>query len=310
MFGTQRMSINHWRYRALYWAFTVEQGTPPEKSGLPSFMFSHYCPLFHTTNFIVLLSPLILALKTLRACGKVFVDKVLEPLLDLIYDKMHERAEQPENRWKECKACIIRDMTKGSGYVYKAETYANIYDQDVEKVQAFIDQTKAAIKASKERKEAAQKARYDKMVMWANLGKVVVGWLIYASYAVAAAVSVYLVCIGFWPFINLIKWIFSADYSWVLTAMGIAAKLAILLLALFMVSYTLLKLGVFEQTAKVKNILPSFGLVGKVVTAPWRGIKTAFNNVCEFISVFYSTNCPPIEIVSDDVGEIEEAING
>src|SRR5205814_97384 len=65
----RRMSVDHWRFRLLYWCFNVAPGTPPDRSGLPMFMFRHYCPLFHLTNLIAVLSPLIFALRIIFACS-------------------------------------------------------------------------------------------------------------------------------------------------------------------------------------------------------------------------------------------------
>src|SRR5581483_7783366 len=58
----RRLSMKHWRYRLLHWAFGVE-GKRPEETGLPHFLYTHYCPLFHLTNLIAIISPVILFFK-------------------------------------------------------------------------------------------------------------------------------------------------------------------------------------------------------------------------------------------------------
>ena len=59
-----RMTLNHWRYRILHWYFNVNPSSPDE-SPLSRAFYTHYCPLFHVTNLIVIFSPAIFA-------GKVF----------------------------------------------------------------------------------------------------------------------------------------------------------------------------------------------------------------------------------------------
>lgn len=59
-----RMTLNHWRYRVLHWCFNVNPSSPNE-SPLSRAFYTHYCPLFHVTNLIVIFSPAIFA-------GKVF----------------------------------------------------------------------------------------------------------------------------------------------------------------------------------------------------------------------------------------------
>ncbi len=42
-----------------------------------------------------------------------------------------------------------------------------------------------------------------------------------------------------------------------------------------------------------------------IVLAPCRWIKNGFNNTCEFISMFYEENCPPIKVVSREEALVE-----
>lgn len=61
----RKMSFKHWRYRLLHWAFDVRNPDQanPKGTGLPDFFYTHYCPLFHVTNLILLFSWLILLIK-------------------------------------------------------------------------------------------------------------------------------------------------------------------------------------------------------------------------------------------------------
>lgn len=62
--GTRKLSYNHWRYRLLHWCFNIQN--PPtdlNRTELPKFLYTHYCPLFHLTNLIAIFSPIILFIK-------------------------------------------------------------------------------------------------------------------------------------------------------------------------------------------------------------------------------------------------------
>ena len=63
--GERKLSFNHWRYRLLHWCFNVKDPSPHDlyATGLPKFLYTHYCPLFHLTNLIAIFSPLILLIK-------------------------------------------------------------------------------------------------------------------------------------------------------------------------------------------------------------------------------------------------------
>jgi hypothetical protein len=79
----KKMSFKHWRYRLLHWCFG-EKAKTPEESNLPKFLYTHYCPLFHLTNLIAILFPLILLVKFVMAlvigivkCATFILDAIL-----------------------------------------------------------------------------------------------------------------------------------------------------------------------------------------------------------------------------------------
>ena len=70
IFRERKLSLNHWRYRLLHWCFNEKNITRSEESALPQYLYCHYCPLFHLTNFIALFSWLILTIKVIVWCCK------------------------------------------------------------------------------------------------------------------------------------------------------------------------------------------------------------------------------------------------
>lgn len=65
----KNLSFYHWRYRILHWVFNVGAKTP-EESPLPNYLYTHYCPLFHLTNILFLLFPIIFCCKAAYSIGK------------------------------------------------------------------------------------------------------------------------------------------------------------------------------------------------------------------------------------------------
>lgn len=65
----KKMSLKHWRYRVMHWTFgvKVDEHFDWERSPLPRFLYTHYCPLFHLTNMIAIFSPLIFLVKLVIA---------------------------------------------------------------------------------------------------------------------------------------------------------------------------------------------------------------------------------------------------
>ena len=95
IFGEKRISLKHWRYRLLHWCFNVRDIELPEDSPLPDYLYSHYCPFFHLTNFIALFSLPILTIKSLVwACKGIFLACMTRPFtpIELQWRKFDELA--------------------------------------------------------------------------------------------------------------------------------------------------------------------------------------------------------------------------
>jgi hypothetical protein len=77
----KKMSLKHWRFRILHWCFNEDwrNWDSYKESDLPEFLYTHYCPLFHLTNLIGILAPLIFGLKLgiaiifgiIKCCGLI-----------------------------------------------------------------------------------------------------------------------------------------------------------------------------------------------------------------------------------------------
>lgn len=52
----RKLSFDNWRYRLLHWYNGISPETP-EDSTLPRYLYTHYCPLFHLTNMLLVLFP-------------------------------------------------------------------------------------------------------------------------------------------------------------------------------------------------------------------------------------------------------------
>ena len=77
----RKLSMNHWRYRLLHTTFWCNPKTPAE-SPLPNFLYTHYCPLFHCTNLLLLFLPITMVVWLFRGSFKF----ILKPATCFVFD--------------------------------------------------------------------------------------------------------------------------------------------------------------------------------------------------------------------------------
>ncbi|RDJ34967.1 MAG: hypothetical protein DWQ19_09030 [Crenarchaeota archaeon] len=117
--GDKTLTFDHWRYRILHWCFGVSPATPAE-SPLPSFLYTHYCPLFHLTNLITIFSPVIFAAKVLYVVvsliGSVFaaIVRTVAPVVEQVRKYMALRSLQKEERKIKADATKKENQRKAS----------------------------------------------------------------------------------------------------------------------------------------------------------------------------------------------------
>jgi len=101
----RKLSFNNWRYQLLHWAAGINPATPQE-SILPAFLYTHYCPLFHYTNLLVLAFPFILMWKMARIAVTVVVFGIVIP----IYERI-DRVFNTISTWRKARKAARQQTT-------------------------------------------------------------------------------------------------------------------------------------------------------------------------------------------------------
>lgn len=215
----RKLSFNSWRYRLLHWFFNISPKTP-EESTLPHALYRHYCPLFHLTNLIALLLPIILpckilyvAIKTLLVAINKFCAPILRKMEDMHFALTHKKIQKeqsleqkkidlwqdPDFTYNELKKFLVSHLNKFS---YDSEILTN-FDTFMESEywrllrfqgalteQANIARTRLLYEAivkviiTKKREAETKKAKRDALILsWVNVSKAIISWLLYVVYA-------------------------------------------------------------------------------------------------------------------------------
>ncbi len=212
------LSFSDWRYRLLHWVFGISPKTPSE-SPLPGFLYTHYCPLFHLTNILAILFPLIFLIKLVVGVlamigGFVMFVKhhvlpaVLKPIrkmLDAIAENRRKAAlarmstpeylAMAEKEQKKKEISLLRSVYQlhdgDIDYILKHETYRFDILKDSE-VREILEKIKvkedAQAEAHKQRlldAEARKKELAERMVFWIRFSQIFVKGLTAVVIALA-----------------------------------------------------------------------------------------------------------------------------
>lgn len=335
--GERKLSFNHWRYRLLHWCFNVKNPDPKDlyntTGGMPKFLYTHYCPLFHLTNLIAIFSPLILFIKVV--C--VVVGAVIAGLRAVPWDKIGEFfakfKPKPDPNKKKPAEVIPPKATKGTERVtavnlicdlgvgwdfesfWNSKSYHfNLLDrQEVEAIfNEYMPKIIEAHERAKKRKEELRKM----LIFWTNFSRVFIKWFLNVFYVALALVALYLVVLAV-PYIwDGLCWFGNGIY-WLFTDGG---SVEMLLFVLKITGLGLLFGGIIFVLAKVgflqrfwegmchgcSKLAPPFYVVPKFFA--WVG--GGFTAAGEFVKMFYEENCPPITLVSPEEAKVEEIATG
>lgn len=336
------MSFNHWRYRILHWTFNVPEENIneryPEATGLPKFLYTHYCPLFHLTNLIAILSPLIFGIKCAVAffamIGILLRKLPLEVVgcyLEIAFEKLKAAASknprgskhssQKTSSYREEKR-LCMNLIKDSYYMSVDEflMYTKRFDfkilkpEDLKSLfEKYSFQMKTAVAKAKLRKEKWRQ----RLIFWTNFSRVFIKWAMNLFYVGLALLFLYIgysVAIPIWWFIcwvcNGIIWMFSDSGS--LAAMWVTAKIlffAALGLGIVVLST---KIGLVQRLGEA--FVSGFEKVSAplyILFVPFGWIKSRIDSFLEFAAMFYEENCPPVKLVNEEEAVIESvAKNG
>lgn len=219
-------SFNFWRYRLLHWTFGIEKPKSAHLSPLPMFLYTHYCPLFHLTNILVIMMPLILLFKMGVATilgilnlgdfliFKVFKPYVVEPikkfreyLAKKDKEQMKKYLSSPEYKALQEKEGIQREKKRLKDWCnehdcddlmikYLIDSRLNYLDKDeamriFEKLKAKKEATAKRLEENRLKAEARKKELAERMVFWIRFSQLFVKGLTIAVIVSAVLAVIY-----------------------------------------------------------------------------------------------------------------------
>lgn len=326
--GTRKLSFNHWRYRLLHWAFNVKNPDPknPASTGMPKFLYTHFCPLFHLTNLIAILSPVILCIKVLAVIGRAIVagceaipmDKIAKLFSWLKLPKRDPNAPKPERRKRSAAVetrftvdrCCEWDDKHDFNYFY-AFYCGNYETLTREQVEAVYKEYMPKVIEARQRAKARKDKLRERLIFWTNFSRVFIKWTLNVFYFVLTLGVLYGLYLAAGPVWTFVSWVGGGIY-WLFTDTGSLESAWFILKGVFWtalitgVFVSLFRIGFMQRFAEVAcdgmaKLAPPFYLIGRLFG--W--IIDGWNHVIEFCKMFYEENCPPIVLVSEEEAAVE-----
>lgn len=333
----RRLSYSHWRYRLLHWCFAQE---PPAvcsdpDTKLPKFLYTHYCPLFHLTNVLVLVAPFILAVRLAIAgvmLGVGLLDNLasivryikpkiyaaIEPLLPKAKEKppVVKKALKPE----VLRTKLLRLLTKHElwrnwdNFVGNCTLYDGMKEDFGEEVQRIHSVCQQLIKEAEERFAARRKAQAERFAFAINASRMCLKGVFSAILVMVIIFILYATAFWIVPALWIgIIWI--TRLPWGIIS-EVAAYTIGMLVSVFLVAYLIVRLRLPERLIEsralnatvdgINTIGEGFPIVGRAIAAPFVWLGKIVSAFADFVSMFYEDNCPPIIIVSEE----EDALEG
>lgn len=299
--GEKKLSFKNWRYRLLHWTLGVSPKDESEgvDKGVPRFLYTHYCPLFHLTNLLVLVFPLVAIFKVFKPILVSVVIPIIEKVINyLIETKVFAKSEEARKRDQINE--FLKMLKKGAVYTNPSEsfddrTYRLNHNESFnlisnEEMLEIFNKYKETVKS----KEAVEKQRVknQRVVFLVNMSQMVFKTIFYLA----------LVSLAFFV-IKLLMFIVPLIIKGVLTLSFAVLFLDFVQIAIYLGIIVLM--GVALWYTIVKHI--AHGVVevsGNILW--WLGQRV--DETIKFVSMFYETNCPPIKIVNEQEELIERAV--
>jgi hypothetical protein len=326
--GPQVMTKDHWRFRILHWSF----GADFDKKEMPQFFYDHYCPLFHMTNLLVLLFPLIVLIKYTVLVCKIGVNilcaigRSIARIINSISLRQitHVESKQAESELKPKKERVFNEETfvkqlnkKYTENIYEFQDFDFIYSTfhnhrkhlSEEKMKEIWLRLKTA-KEERERIVAERKAKMqERMVFWVNFSQVFFKFFFNVAYGCIVALVLWLTLKYGLTCLSAV----GSGLSWLAVTLYGIPYLAV---GMFIVKGTMIGATVIAIGYVFYKFICKYGEVtilkpAKVMVTPFKigfAILGAFcdyvANKCtslgDFIAMFYETNCPKITIVEEE----------
>lgn len=292
----RNLSFSNWRYRLLHWFFGVNPKTVDEaveSNAIPSMFYTHYCPLFHLTNLIVLFIPFVLVFKVIMFLANKVNEHIAKRRLNRpepVYKKKDNSEYEKKMLLKMMNLHPYESFGDIWTMVYHAVPHLRMSLSD-EEAESIYNKYKEVISKNLAEKAVKNERRRNNIVFWVNFSRVFIKFFMNVLYIGLAGFVIWL---G-WTGRGLISSIFYAilDFNLLSFCMTI---LTLLLKAIPIVIVTYI---VFRVLRKV--LLPVFGIIAEALNDLGKWITHKINDIKDFISIFYEENCPAINIVDEEV---------
>lgn len=308
--GPKKLTFNHWRYKTLHWAFGINPKNQWD-SKLPQCFYTHYCPLFHLTNLIVIFSPFIMMFKLTKSILRATFNCC--DVVRSILSKLFKRKEKiPKPMTEEQKLAMRREQA--FEFIKEHAEYGHSKDVTLElfRIRHFKDFIsdeefsqyfdKCIKNIERDRKKALKKAEKDlifkqRLYFWVNFSSSCGKFLINLAYVGLGLISLF-------AFYNVAYFFLTIPLTLILDVAIVAMKVCIILSCLVLLIGVLYKIISYLQDLTYsykhedKHQDSKLAITLDLITSWFGAFFTYFDkkvdSVFEFTSVFYENNCPPI----------------
>lgn len=326
----RKLTLNHWRYKLLHWTFGCLDVTSKEDSKLPKYLYTHYCPLFHMTNLLLLASPITVVVRMFLW----FLNNAVFPILYAIGDlaelikksflRAHQKAQEAPSkpvpvsiqRFRELKAFkkMVWDEPRYYGFDFdyfwehKGRIFQTITKEEARRFHAQIVAAHTAWREAKERREnffnrLISIGEFVGRILLPVIGIAFVVGIAFSLYLSAPYIAAFfawcgngLLAIGgaiaHFCSVTLVNWL--ATYTLpILLGFGILVAIGATLLGM---GYSVHR-WVWPAVKRVSK--PPLMLAGHLICSGFDLFCNVISMGVEFCSDFYVNNCPPITIVEN-----------
>jgi ABC-type multidrug transport system fused ATPase/permease subunit len=289
--GTRKLSFGHWRYRLLHWAFNVKNPDPknPAATGMPKFLYTHFCPLFHLTNLIAILSPLILFIKVLAVLGRAFVAGLeaipTEKIGKAISWFKPTRQDRPatvvvkrkRSAAAETRGCVsfCCEWTESANtFEYFWACHGKMFETLTrEQVEVIFNEYYPKVIEARQRAKIRKDKLRERLIFWTNFSRVFIKWALnvfYFALTLGVLYGVFVVAEPVWDglcwFGRGVYWLFTDAGS--LAAAWFMAKMVFWTLLVTAGFVALFRIGFMQKFAEVvfdgmAKLAPPFYLIGR-----------------------------------------------
>jgi len=331
--GEKKLSFGNWRYRLLHWCFNVKDADPkrPQDTGLPKFLYTHYCPLFHLTNLIAILSPLVLFIKVMAVIVKAAVSATAAidwSKLDCLVSWMRSSKCTSVNigitfskRTPEEERMLLLEycrkwnpLAEDDFEAFWAARSLKFETLSKDEVEFLYREFMPKIAYARLEGEQRRAALREKLIFWTNFSRVFIKWglnVFYVFLTIGVAYLAYLASVPVW---HVLTWI-ADGILWLFTDEG---SLDFLKMFAKTMAWLVVGAGTGILLARI-SWLQNFGSLcykGCVVLSPPFYLLGKFGgwvadgvvHFLDFAAMFYEENCPTITIISEEEAVIEKII--